>query len=239
MANPKARTLDRNVIDKLIAAAPVEYHVLLYGWRGTGKSSVARAACAKTPYTLTLTAEQSAASLLGHFIPKGGEFVFHYGPLSRAMKEGRPIIINEIDHASEDVSNILHFALDEGEAATLTLPNGETITPAPGYRVFATMNGQPSDLAPAVRDRLKCVIAVNAPSQAQLDRLSKPLQAIAADAYRNAKAETGPTVTYRMLLALATLQATLPLEQAVVMATGDLAVAQGLLDTLAVLSPSV
>jgi hypothetical protein len=65
------------------------------------------------------------------------------------------------------------------------------------------------------------------------------LQAIAADAYRNAKAETGPTVTYRMLLALATLQAVLPLEQAVVMATGDLAVAQGLLDTLAVLSPSV
>jgi MoxR-like ATPase len=155
------------------------------------------------------------------------------------MKEGRPIIINEIDHASEDVSNILHFALDEGEAATLTLPNGETITPAKGYRVFATMNGQPSDLAPAVRDRLKVVIAVNAPSQAQLDRLPKPLQAIAADAYRSAKAETGPTVTYRMLLALASLQDTVPLEVAVMMATGDQAVAQSLLDTLAVLTPAV
>src|SRR3954469_14895628 len=148
-------------------------HALLYGPRGVAKTTSAVNAFKgeQEIFQVTLTAESNAASYLGHYVPKGGEFLWHAGPFQRAWEAGGLLVINEIDHASEDVCNLLHVILDRGVGAYFTLPTGETIKPEAGFRCIATMNGVPGDLPTPLLDRFSLRLPVIHPSQAQLDTL--------------------------------------------------------------------
>ena len=144
-------------------------HVLLYGPPGTGKT---RAATSSEAYSLTLTEETPAAELRGHYVPRGGEFIWQDGPAIRAWREGKRLVLNEIDKASGDSLTFLLAALDDPEVARLTLPTGETVRPRPGYHAIATMNGDPDASLPApLRDRFAVAIAVTAPHPDALARL--------------------------------------------------------------------
>jgi DNA polymerase III delta prime subunit len=145
-------------------------HVLLYGPPGTGKT---RAATSPESYSLTLTEETPAAELRGHYVPKGGEFQWQDGPAVKAWREGRRLVLNEIDRASGDALTFLLAALDDPEVARLTLPTGETIRPRPGYHAIATMNGDPDVSLPApLLDRFSARIAVTDPHPGALARLN-------------------------------------------------------------------
>jgi len=153
-------------IESVIASGA---HVLLYGPPGTGKT---RSATSPESYSLTLTEETPAAELRGHYIPKGGEFQWQDGPAVKAWREGRRLVLNEIDRASGDALTFLLAALDDPEVARLTLPTGETIRPRPGFAAIATMNGDPDASLPApLRDRFAVSIAVTAPHPGALARL--------------------------------------------------------------------
>lgn len=149
-------------------------HALLYGPPGTGKTFIATE---PDDYSLTLTAETPAAELRGHYIPKGPEFIWHDGPCVRAWREGKRIVLNEIDNASGDALVFLYAMLDDPSVAKLTLPTGETIRPRAGFQAIATTNATDleSALPAALLDRFAIRVHVDTPHPAALAKLPEAL----------------------------------------------------------------
>ncbi len=154
-------------------------HSLLFGPPGTGKTR-----CATSPdsYSLTLTPETPAAELRGHFVPKGHEFVWFDGPAMRAWREGKRLVLNEIDQASGDALTFLYAVLDDPDVARLTLPTGETVRPAPGFHAVATTNATDlhNTLPAALLDRFAIRIEVTECHPAALERLPQGMGAAVA-----------------------------------------------------------
>lgn len=181
--------MDWNIIEAIERGA---YRVLLYGPPGTGKTTSAynaAKALGKSVYNITLSDETPAAELRGHFVPMGSEWKWMHGPAVRAYLEGAVLILDEIDKASQDALDFLHGLLNDPDIARLTLPNGETITPAPGFQCIATMNGELEDLQPALQDRFAIAIEVRKPHPDAIAALPKDLQSAAktVEDYENAE----------------------------------------------------
>lgn len=215
--------MDRKLVETLLSLSTG--HALLYGPRGTAKTTTAveAARSGQVVFQTTFTAEGNAASHLGHYVPKGNEFVWHKGPFQRAWEEGGLLVINEIDHASEDVSNLLHALLDDGLGAYFTLPTGDTIRPKDGFRCIATMNGRPEDLAMPVLDRFAIRYPVNEPSQGQLDSLPPEVAETCRNLYARGQHDT---TTFRMLASFVSLRSqygkSLPPDEAEKLAAGSI-----------------
>ena len=160
--------------------------IYFYGPPGTGKTYAAyHYGLLERGYAaVTLTPETSAAELRGHFVPRGGEVVWHDGPFMRAIRAGKRLVLNEISHAGGDVLALLFPILDSIETAEFTLPTGEVVRPAPGFTVIATDNYSPDDLPPALQDRFTCCLHVTKPHPAALACLSPELREIAAAALK-------------------------------------------------------
>lgn len=153
--------------------------LLLFGVPGTGKTH-AGMRLGVTPeqavFSITVTPETPAAELRGHFVPSGDRFVWLDGPAIAAWRSGGRLVLNEIDHAGGDLLSFLLVLLDDPESARINLPNGEVVTPAPGFSVVATMNGEPDALPPALRDRFVATIEVDAVAPGALDRLPRDVR---------------------------------------------------------------
>jgi MoxR-like ATPase len=137
----------------------------IYGPPGIGKTYAAfNFGCAERGfYAMTITAETSANECRGHFLFIGGDARWHDGPFVRAMREGKRLVINEISNASSDVLQLLFPILESPETARLTLPTGETVSPADGFQVVATDNFPADRLPEALQDRFQAFLRVTAP----------------------------------------------------------------------------
>ncbi len=144
-------------LEKLIAS---NTSILLYGPPGTGKT---RALQTTDSLAITLTQETPAAELRGHFVPKGGEFVWMDGPALTGWKKGIPVVFNEINEASGDALTFMYALLDDAYMAKITLPTGETVRPSDGFCARASMNGEPGDLPAPLLDRFSTVVYVDTP----------------------------------------------------------------------------
>lgn len=148
--------------------------LLLFGVPGTGKTHAALRLGVGTDqrvFSITVTPETPAAELRGHFVPSGDHFVWMDGPAIAAWRSGGRLVLNEIDHAGGDLLSFLLVLLDDPGSARITLPSGEVVTPAPGFSVVATMNGEPEALPPALRDRFVATIEIDAVAPGALERL--------------------------------------------------------------------
>ena len=139
--------------------------LLLYGPPGTGKTHAAVRLDmpeGKRVYSITLTEETPAAELRGHYILKGGEYVWQDGPAIAAWRSGSRLVINEIQRGGPDVHALLLAITDDPKLAQIDLPNGETVKPAEGFSCIATMNGDPKEmLDPALQDRFCVSVHIN------------------------------------------------------------------------------
>jgi hypothetical protein len=142
----------------------VVFRILLSGWPRTGKSTL--------PYTLfgaeniertTVHRQMPVDDLIGGMGLVNGSTVWQDGPVVRALRYGRKLILDEIDRHSGEIYSLLLGVLDD--PAGITLPTGERVRAARGYGVIATTNEPPSKLADALYDRFDLVLKVETLSQ--------------------------------------------------------------------------
>jgi len=146
------------------------HRTLLYGPPGTGKTTLAlmqMARCEK----ITLTQGMFPDALTGKFLLRNGSTDWIYAAGSRASKSGVVLVLDEIHKAGVELDSTLQSFMDDPTIARIELDNGETIIPASGYKVIATMNGSPDQLGEAVLDRFDVIIRANTPAPESLKKM--------------------------------------------------------------------
>jgi SAM-dependent methyltransferase len=134
-------------------------HTYIVGPAGCGKSTMARLLAKRSglePIYVDFSAGIDEATFLGsktvELDEKTGERIikFEYGIFPQAVKEGRPLILNEIDFAKSKYLASLHGILEENHPHLVLMENaGEVLYPAEGFVIIATANtlGHGDDLA--------------------------------------------------------------------------------------------
>jgi MoxR-like ATPase len=87
---------------------------------------------------VNLTNETDESTLMGNYKLEDGNTIFNYGPVVVAMKEGKVLILDEID--SSNPANIMCLqSVLEGDGYYIKRTK-EYIEPHPNFKVFATAN---------------------------------------------------------------------------------------------------
>ncbi len=116
--------------------------VMLKGPTGTGKSRFVEFMAHQLDKTLITVAcheETSATDLIGRFLLKGSETVWVDGPLTKAVKEGHLIYLDEIAEARPDVIVAIHPLTDHRRSLYID-KLGETIKAHPDFAMVISYN---------------------------------------------------------------------------------------------------
>jgi len=121
-----------NDVEVFTRAYKHKMNILLVGETGTGKTHAVRDFCHKNklPYfPLNLTESTQVEDLVGQMIPdeKGG-FKWVDGPLTRFIRYGGVIVVEEINAANAGVLFVLHSILDDQRRLCITQKDGEVVT---------------------------------------------------------------------------------------------------------------
>ena len=130
----------RAIISSIISSQPT----LVAGPPGSGKSSIikeiARVLCQDSKMlTLHLNEQTDAKHLIGLHSMSGihGSFSWQPGVLTRAVQEGRWVLVEDIDHAPTDVMSLLLPLVERNE---LLVPNlGGYLRATRGFKLLATV----------------------------------------------------------------------------------------------------
>ena len=113
---------------------------LLYGPPGTGKTSVVEAAFGDL-VTVAGDGDTAVADFVGEYTQTPeGRYVFVHGPLIVAMREGRPLFIDDATLIPPSVLAVVYPAMDGRRQITVKANGGEIVTAAPGFYVVAGHN---------------------------------------------------------------------------------------------------
>lgn len=160
------------VIEMLDLAAKNDMPALIIGDTGTGKTTVVKhlAEQAKAKWVrFNLTGETTVDDFVGKWTLKEGETVWNDGILLQAMKQGKWLIVDEINVALPEILFVLHSLLDDDKYIVVPNNNGEIVKPVKGFRFFATMNpvdeyAGTKDLNKAFKSRFNIIAYMNYPA---------------------------------------------------------------------------
>ncbi|MDG0816935.1 CbbQ/NirQ/NorQ/GpvN family protein [Bdellovibrio svalbardensis] len=116
--------------------------LMLKGPTGCGKSRFVEAMAARLGRPLISVAcneDTSATDLLGRYLIQGGDTVWQDGPVTRALREGAILYLDEISEAREDVIVVLHPLTDHRRTITLDKRN-EEIKASPEFMLIVSFN---------------------------------------------------------------------------------------------------
>lgn len=116
--------------------------LLLKGPTGTGKSRFVEFMAEKMGkklYTVACHEETSSTDLIGRYIIKGNETVWIDGPMTRAVKEGAFLYLDEIAEARPDIIVALHSLTDHRRTLFID-KTGETVVADENFMLVATYN---------------------------------------------------------------------------------------------------
>ncbi len=133
--------------------------LLIKGPTGCGKSQFVAAMAERLGRPLikvSCNEDTTAADLLGRFLLKNQETKWQDGPVTRAVREGAILYLDEIAEAREDVIVVLHPLTDHRREIYIDRTN-ESLVAAPGFLCVATYNPGYQrglkDLKPSTRQR--------------------------------------------------------------------------------------
>jgi len=145
------------------------FRCLLWGKQRTGKTFLPKTLFPNLEIT-QFNEQLTADDLMGGMGPgPDGKITWLDGPLTRAMRHGRIIQIDEFDQLSGETRYLSHQMLDNPAAVTTAL--GERINAAKGYGVIATTNAAPSDLPETIYDRFDIMIKADSLSDGLIKSL--------------------------------------------------------------------
>ena len=125
--------LIREVLPDLLQGAPV----LFQGETGSGKSQLAKYISerylGKTPTIVSVSEQIKESQIMGSRGLEAGQTVFNYSEFVKAQKEGRPVILDEVNLMPHEFAGLLHDLLqktrwrclgssDDGRANPITAP---------------------------------------------------------------------------------------------------------------------
>jgi len=100
-------------VEMLKEARKDNFWTLLLGAPGTGKTAMCEAAFGTDLITMVMSRETRESAMVGTYVPTpGGGYHWSEGPLLTAVKEGRPILFDEILLGDPTVLSILYPLLD-------------------------------------------------------------------------------------------------------------------------------
>ncbi|MFT7518182.1 MAG: nitric oxide reductase NorQ protein [Kiritimatiellia bacterium] len=133
--------------------------VLLKGPTGCGKSRFVEHMAAKLGRPLITVAchdDTSAADLLGRWLLRGGQTVWQDGPVTRAVRTGAILYLDEIAEARPDVTVVLHPLTDHRRELFLDRHDERLVAPEDFLLVVSYNPGYQrglKDLKPSTRQR--------------------------------------------------------------------------------------
>ncbi|MBP6629765.1 MAG: CbbQ/NirQ/NorQ/GpvN family protein [Kofleriaceae bacterium] len=116
--------------------------LLLKGPTGCGKSRFVEAMAAALDRPLITVAcndETSAPDLIGRWLIQGGDTVWQDGPVTRAVRTGAILYLDEVAEARDDVIVVLHPLADHRRELFIDRRD-ETVRAAPGFHLIASYN---------------------------------------------------------------------------------------------------
>lgn len=145
------------------AAMDSQLPVLLKGPTGCGKSRLVERMAHGLDRSLVTVAcndETSAADLIGRWLVRGGDTQWQDGPVTRAVREGAVLYLDEVAEAREDVIVVLHPLADHRRQLYIDRRD-ETLTAAPGFQLVVSFNPGYrhglKDLKPSTRQRFVAI----------------------------------------------------------------------------------
>ena len=129
-------------IEVFEAAYSQKLPILLKGPTGTGKSRFIEHMAWKLEKEIITVAcheETSSTDLIGRYILKGTEAVWQDGPLTKAVKEGAIIYLDEVAEARPDIIVAIHSLTDYRRTLFLD-KRGEEVKAADDFMLVASFN---------------------------------------------------------------------------------------------------
>lgn len=107
------KELIREMLPDLLAGAPV----LFQGETGSGKSQLAKYISqrylGKTPTIISVSEQIKESQIIGSRGLEAGQTVFNYSEFVKAQKEGKPVILDEVDLMPHEFAGLLHDLLQK------------------------------------------------------------------------------------------------------------------------------
>ncbi len=134
--------------------------VLMIGQTGCGKTHLIRSIAHKQQkdlVRLSLNGEIGINELIGKWLVKDGSTYWQDGILVDCARNGRWIVVDEINSALPEVLFAMHSLLDDDHALVLAEKDGERVVAHPDFRLFAAMN--PPDEYAGTREMNKALLS--------------------------------------------------------------------------------
>lgn len=134
----------KKLVDTIDSLTRINYPILLVGHAGVGKN-VAINVVAKNDSApvirVNCSGDMRTSSLLGRITTdKDGKIVWQDGLVTKAIRNGYRLVLDEINSLDSDILFAIHGLLDDG---FITIANNSEIIEAhPDFRLYATMNPQ-------------------------------------------------------------------------------------------------
>lgn len=131
-------------VDVLRACRAIKRFVALKGSPGTGKTALVEGAFGEPLITVNSTGDTTADDLLGGYVPTpDGRYLWQDGPLVIAMREGRPLFVDDAHMLNGRVSAVLYSATDgRGRVSVPAHPDAalRDVAAADGFFVVVGVN---------------------------------------------------------------------------------------------------